>query len=477
MMGRVLLLLVMMIALSTALCTPLETNIVAEIRQLVQSGQLSTARWVALQHLNEHHSTGGSELRKSLSSAFVDAFDHAITSQGRKDYFDKLYGALQQEKSTNSSVGSRRNLAKRDNVPDCVPAVPFGSDDPTLAWDECCSILPQQRSNAEGNQKTANSKSLSGMMLGDGVLDSHALDDDGCDTPNPCCNFFVGSSSHLRLPALHEPALAVRLMASDEQRITLDLEQDGHLRLFDVAGILWPSGYLLALCMSNPTDCGIQGVLDRAWSRQYQILSNEPRSRPFAIELGAGIGAASISLALYLQQYEESERSHRQQHTSPAVVATDVAPYSLALTISNAWHNDANLAIDFLNNTNISSVEEAREKHFPTTNGTGKVSKHCGFAIVMGSSLQLFFQDSDNPSSNLWKTLDILLDQNNPHAVAIFVHVRSYPLLPPSDGSFELIEQLSGDRFGMQTRTGDSSDFEIFVFRRRAESDNTENEL
>ena len=56
---------------------------------------------------------------------------------------------------------------------------------------------------------------------------------------------------------------------------------------------------------------------------------------------------------------------------------------------------------------------------------------------------------------------------NMANAIAVFVHTKSDDSLrPPGDGSFMLVRKVSGDHFGMQTRTGESSDFEICVFQR-----------
>jgi len=91
-----------------------------------------------------------------------------------------------------------------------------------------------------------------------------------------------------------------------------------------------------------------------------------------------------------------------------------------------------------------------------------------GFAVVIGSSLQAFFYNTDDPTAQIWRALDILLDQNNPKAVALFCHTRSEPIRPPCDGSFELVRTISGDEFNMQTRAGETSDFEISLFGRQS---------
>lgn len=414
-------------------------NVQNEIRQLVYSGRLSEARWVALQHLDHFD-------RKVLSKAYIESFDDAVKFHGSKGYLDKVQGALREESTM------KRVVAKRDTS-GCMPAVALGSADPTKEWDECCSILPQEQHHQRQNGQRE-------ISWDNNTLDRESSDASlGCMVSNPCCEFSVGSSAHLRLPSLHEPALRIRIGDASKQlarsSTVLELEQDGYLRLFDVAGILWPTGYLLSQCLADPSSCGIGDLLDQATAGVS--------SKPFAIELGTGVGAPSISLALHLQ------KQNTQGHDSPPavlVVATDVAPHALALSTANAWFNEVTtLTFDVMNHFNTASVEEIRDRYFPRDTTSGQ---HGGFPVVIGSSLQSFFSNSSDPNSAVWKTLEILLDGDNPHALAIFVHVRDEPLVPPSDGSFELVRQISGDKFGMQTRARDSSDFGIFVFRRVA---------
>lgn len=425
---------------------PDSTTINDEIHPLVHAGRLSAARYTAFQFLHRHSNSDNHELRRLLSTSFIEAFDQAVSDDPNK-YLHNLHSTLQ------SNCDARKLLMFRRDLPDCIPAVPVGSDDPTRAWDDCCSMLPQNK----------------GLDILGGTIVSN------CAIFNPCCEFFVGSSAYLRLPALHEPALAIRLdfFSSDDLKMErknvttnttawttiLDLEQDGYLRLFDVAGILWPSGYLLTQCMSNPKRCGIQDLLDMAWSRHH---SGGDGDRPMLIELGTGVGAASIASALYLQQGQHYSLGRDKIGNAPSVVATDVSPHSLALTLSNSWCNGANVTVDFLNYDNMTSVLETRQHYYPAI----KSSEPTGFPVVIGSSLQSIFEDSHNNNSNLWTTLDLLLDKHNPHALAVFVHTRSNPLTPPPNGSFELVRQISGDILEMQTRTGETSDFELFLFRR-----------
>jgi hypothetical protein len=163
-------------------------------------------------------------------------------------------------------------------------------------------------------------------------------------------------------------------------------------------------------------------------------------------------------LALHLQHYLGPKGSSRL----PLVVSTDVAPQALALTIANAWSNDASIATLRMNHTNVASVAEMKNALFSDS--------HHGFAIVMGSSLQAIFHDTQNSDSVLWPVLDILLDKKNPEAIAAFVHTRTEPLQAPEDGSFQLLRRISGDSFGMTTRAGESSDFEVSVLRRRRQA-------
>ncbi len=422
------------------LSSTFQDEIHEEIQNLVHEGRLSSARFAAFHYLDQHYG-GSDELRKALSTSFINAFDVAVSHSPTKYlYLDLLNRELPSDCDANKRLMSRRDL------PDCVPAVPMGSSDPTHAWDACCSILPQHRATSDAGEMESN-----------------------CAVFNPCCEFFVGSSSYLRLPALHEPALALRVDFSsitsgatnetaNNWTMRIDLEQDGYLRLFDVAGILWPSGYLLAQCISNPKRCGIQDLLNLAWFSHQSISDG-----PFVMELGTGVGAPSIALTLYLQH----QYSYDQYRTSPPVVATDVAPHSLALTLSNAWCNGARLTVDFLDYDNMSSILAAKERYYPAIT----TSEPTGFSVIMGSSLQSLFEDSHFADSSLWKALDLLLDRKNPHALAILVHTKSNPLVPPPSGSFDLVRHISGDRLEMMTRTGDSSDFEVFLFRRSKNKD------
>merc|ERR1711935_344448 len=87
-------------------------------------------------------------------------------------------------------------------------------------------------------------------------------------------------------------------------------EQDGYLRPYDIAGILWPTGYMLSLCLGDLVGCPIPEL--RVLIIQYQqsfiseAISNldelDRIHLVLALELGAGIGASSIAFAKSLQK-------------------------------------------------------------------------------------------------------------------------------------------------------------------------------
>jgi 2-polyprenyl-3-methyl-5-hydroxy-6-metoxy-1,4-benzoquinol methylase len=223
-------------------------------------------------------------------------------------------------------------------------------------WDVCCSLFPR----------------------GSAFLPI----DDSCQH---CCTFRVGSPNHLRLPAFHELALRLQLPSGH----MLELEQDGTLRPLDSASVLYPGGYLLALFVSSQAP--------------------ELRFAQRALELGAGVGAPSIALALQ----------------GTPVVATDIAPHALALVLAHASaHGVSNrVQVAHLNYTDLAADRAVQE-----TYGS--------FDVVLDSSLQALFSNTADPSHVLWSVLDILL---HPKGLAVFVHTANhdlYRMQPPSDGRY-----------------------------------------
>jgi len=358
-------------------CLPIQTT----IKELVTLGDLSHARWVATQTNCPVHET------------FVEASGELFVAQ--PDYLELI-------RSTTSQ--NRRPQAKADKS-----SCETNWIDVVKNWDDCCSILPKE---AEV---------------------SNSWPDDSLNTPTElcddlCCELFIGSPVYLRLPVLHEPALRIRLA----NQVTMNLEQDGHLRPYDVAGILWPSSYLLSVCFFSA--CG-------------EVIHNTFEGKHFsAIELGSGIGSASIAL---------------NKRMNASVVATDVADQALALVAANALSNEAEIEVSKLDYYNRTQLRSVRRSLSPM-----------GFQLILGSSLQGLFQNTGNATSDLWAAASELLAEEGPSLI-ILAHTISDSLVAPKNGSFRLLRQISGDEMGMATRWGDRSDFALSFFQRDKDSINS----
>ena len=448
-----------------------------DLTELVESGNLSLARRKALDELGN---TSRDRCKKSdIAKIYVDTFQQSYDEGGNK-YLQKIL-------KYNTSVKNDERIvlrAKQDD-PNCTTETfDWNIVDPNELWDDYCSILPAEKTKTKNHPKKREiSSSLSSSSWQDpfqkfSVQATH------------CCEFSPGSWTYLRLPVIHEPAIRLRIPQQSsnihEYSVSLDLEQDGYLRPFDVAGILWPTGYLLSLCLGDLNGCPIPEVHALMAQYQHNFLSGNSSSHPpLALELGTGIGAGSIALAKSLQRMDfpslSSDHHGKQQ---PWVVATDVAPYALALTMANANTNDVDDIINtsLMDHFNQTCMQDVKNKYFPPrridtikTNSSHSIQEQIrtlgdGFAMIFGSSLQGLFQDTDRPESVLWKTLDELLDRNNPNSLAILVHNRVEPLKVPPDPNFpyRLVRRLSASHkfFGdMKTRTGETSDFEIYVFQ------------
>jgi len=285
-----------------------------------------------------------------------------------------------------------------------------------------------------------------------------------CDKTNEnrylCCDLAEGIDNHLILPALREPTINIRINKYKEEKSeVISIEQEGSLRQFDVSGVLWPAGYLLGLCLSNPVECGMPEVLDAIDSSR----------RPFAVELGCGVGFPSIAFAKFVQQYMNSTEvcDENNNTVSPIIVSTDTSNISLALTKTNAHANNVGELV-ITNNSNHSDLESLATLRQRVAIGE---DLHTKFDIILGSSLQSLFDETSKQSATLWQSLDVLLSNDNQDAVVILSHVRSgndQIILPPEpDNFFEVIRRVSGDKFSMYTRDGHSSDFELVLLRRR----------
>ena len=358
--------------------------------------------------------------------------------------------ATQQNKSESiSSTSPPQRLQAKIDDPDCWA---WDLDQDTLLppdlWSTCCSLLPQ---NSQSTQK--QSKAL--LFGGDNNDNTNICTD--AKHRSLCCDLFRGSSSYLHLPLLQELALRLRVETDQGNTLMYELEQDGFLRQFDTAGILWPTAYLLSLCLASPRKCGIETLVRTA------IAGVSSKESTLAMELGTGIGAPAIVLADFLK-----EVSTTLLH-GPAVMATDISRAALALTASNAAYTNVQLSLHELDFMNLTAVRQ-----FSRDNG--------GFAIVLGSSLMALYGPEN--TQILWQVLDLLLDENNPHAIAILSH--SIHSIPSQAGAgLNRVTYIPGNHpsLGMRTRQGSgdfdnaSYDFAISVFGRQSSADRTFEEL
>ena len=306
---------------------------------------------------------------------------------------------------------------------------------PWEIWDRCCSMLQMSDDNTirEVNGGLGTSQSM---------LSTNLQNDECCYDLETgarfCCEFRAGSSSYLRLPALREMALRVRVPTEDIMT-TYVLQQDGFLRRFDSATVLWPAGYLLGLCVAAPQQCGVPEIYHTTGS---------------VLELGAGIGFPSIALARSLQAKLSSRKI--------VIVATDQAPQARALTAANAHAAQAAAVTTApLDHMNTTAMENFRSREYPT-----------GFSIVMGAALPGLVDDEsagNNKDHHLWHMLDLLLADEKESIVLLAHTIHS--LQVPNHAKFVRIRTISGDVFNMTTRLGASSDFEISVLRRAVPSD------
>ena len=313
-------------------------------------------------------------------------------------------------------------------------------------WNKCCSFF-----RANDNESTCNEIS---------------------ENTHLCCELAAGLDNHLILPALREPSVTVRLQFNDttskERKVELvNIEQEGSLRMFDVSGVLWPAGYLVGLCLSDPIACGAPEVLDA-------VADSLDNSHPIAIELGAGVGFPSIAFAKAVKYLKRGRRKGGtntcEEDMAPVVLATDISNASLALITSNTHKNGLSglVAAQRANHSDPDSLHLMTQQAFLTANGE-RVNKD-GFDVIIGSSLQALFDGTSQQSAALWQSLDVLLSKDNPNAVVILSHVRTSDErieLPIESSRFECIRRISGDSFDMKTRDGNSSDFELILLRRR----------
>jgi predicted nicotinamide N-methyase len=197
----------------------------------------------------------------------------------------------------------------------------------------------------------------------------------------------------------------------------LRFEQDGFLRPFDVATVLWPAGYLLAQWIGNQCT-GLQGKR--------------------VLELGAGIGAVSITAA----------------ECGASVVATDKELRSLGLTMANSVSNGIPIADS---QSGASAVAGLTVQKFDWSDVTDleRILDAGPFDLVLGAALQF-----ESRWDELWPLLQRLSSSAQSPRI-VLVHTTNSIEVPAAVQLCE-VSRTSGKEFGMVTRQNDlMSDFEV----------------
>ena len=266
-----------------------------EFRWLIESGKLSLARRKALEELRNLAPTRCK--MNDIAKVYVDTFQKSYDQVGN-DYLQKIRKSIH-----------TKNLqilhAKKDN-PNCTKThSDWSIVDPNELWDKSCSILPAEKT-------TTKIHSVKEFPLSSSSSRQDPFFESFSQARPSCCEFTPGSWTYLRLPVIQEPAIRLRIpyhtnnslkkqsTGIDDSVMFLDLEQDGYLRPFDVAGILWPTGYLLSLCLGDIIGCPIPELHVLITQYQQNFFSEGASSTdgknnnhfPLALELGAGIGAS-----------------------------------------------------------------------------------------------------------------------------------------------------------------------------------------
>ena len=412
--------------------------------EALQQGRVLDARYLALQVQNQYP-----QCEKTISEQYTQHSD-AFLETGPPS------GPLSRVAMDGRRSNENHYFAPRDDSQCWNPAQDdeFDLEDASSIvldrWDICCSQVA----------KKSSVKSV------DPEKECYHFNPQTMQRSRLCCCLYQGSLSHLRLPALQELSLNVRLKTSNTDTFEISIAQEGFLRKYDPAGVLWPTAYLLSMCIAFPDYCGIPELLEASRSHTSPVVS---------VELGAGVGLPSIAISRLLQQNGLLD----QQDATPSsgrmrrVLATDRALHALALTTLNSQEAGVHVVVAHIqDHSNLTQLAEMKHSTLlaggDEPNDDGK-----GYGIVLGSSLQSLFDfKTRDPRHKLWEVLDTLLDKSNTNAIAVLAHVVGavIPSSPPSTGDFERIRKISGSHFGMMTRSGDDSDFEISVYRRRISS-------
>lgn len=219
------------------------------------------------------------------------------------------------------------------------------------------------------------------------------------------CGVRVEDGSWLDVPRLQEVLVCIHI-----NNQTIVLEQDGFLRPFDMATVLWPAGFFLTHWV---------------W-RHCQMLSGR------ILELGTGLGAPSIAASLC---------------GGSMVMATDKEPFGLVNVRTNADINGA---------TVLTQVLDWRENA-----DIGSVAAHGWFDFVLGAGLS-----PRRWGEREWTMLHGLLRPR----IGKIVLCQGTGEIDGAGGSLGngtfIVEQvIPGDEYGLQTRWGTPSEFELIILR------------
>lgn len=252
------------------------TSFLDEFRWLIESGKLTSARRKALEEL-QNPSPNRFE-KDEIAKRYVEIFQNSYDAGG-DEYLQKIRNSLNEP-----------TLRAKDDSPNCVRThSDWDISDPYELWDKSCSLLPHPVDGATIDSSSRLNSFSSSLFQ------------------EQCCVFTQGSWTYLRLPAIFEPAIQVGIRQSYDIDISnrnssvtfLNLEQDGYLRPYDVAGILWPTGYMLGLCLGNIRGCPIPELHDLIRDYQTNFVTGQTshpneilQNYPLALELGTGIGAS-----------------------------------------------------------------------------------------------------------------------------------------------------------------------------------------
>lgn len=258
----------------------------------IQQGKLSFARTMALEFLLSSYEKTIKLKRNDIVKLYIDTFQKSYNEYGYP-YFTKIENSLCNDDNEKIEV----NVAKNDNDECVKDHSDWSKVNPYDLWDEWCSILPSKsKSKSSKNQNHPFASSQSSLFS-------------SIEHKQQCCVFTPNSWTYLRLPAIHEPTIQLSIPSTTDDNhteyIQLQLEQDGWMRPYDVAGVLWPTGYMLSLCLGDVEGCPVPDLhnLVQQWHQEFvynteddddELLTKHQKQhvKVLALELGAGIGAS-----------------------------------------------------------------------------------------------------------------------------------------------------------------------------------------